>query len=242
MAKKKPIRRVDKKLEKELRHPDEFVTWVDRAYHYADDHRPLVVAGFVALFVVVAAGTGIVALIKLQAEKRHAAQYNALLEIAGTVQARGDAESIKRVDDLIADTGNKTQRARLYLTKATMLMTAKDYAAAAEAYEGALALSHRDLAQDLAAIGLAAAREMAGDPAAAGESLAGVGGPLAEAATVERVRLALAQENYGEAEALVTRLEADDPSSPAVAAARGLLKSPDDAPVEPAAEMAPIND
>ncbi|MGD2064725.1 MAG: hypothetical protein PVF51_14250 [Nitrospirota bacterium] len=238
MAKRKPVRKIDKKLEKELRQPDEFVTWVDRAYRYADDHRPLVVTGFITLFALVAAGAGVIALVERQAEKRHAAEYNALLEIADTLQADGDAASIQRVDDLIADTGDKTQRARLYLTKAAMLMTTKDYAAAAEAYEGALALAGRGLGQDLAAIGLASARVKAGDTAQAAESLQGVNGPLTPVAQVERVRLAVAQQNYGEAQAVATALETDDPSSPAVAAAQTLLKTAPAVQEIPSAEIA----
>jgi predicted negative regulator of RcsB-dependent stress response len=238
MAKRKPIRRGNKKLEKQLRQPDEFVSWVDRAASYADDHRPLVVAGFIALFTVVAAGTGIVAMVERHQEKRYAAEYNALLEIADTVQSGDDTASIKRVDDLIADTGGKTERARLYLTKAAMLMTAKDYAGAAEAYEGALALESHGLAQDLAAIGLASARMKAGEAAQADASLKGVNGPLASVAKVERVRLAIAQHNYGEAESVATALETDDPSSPAVATAQALVKETGAAPEEPTAEIA----
>jgi tetratricopeptide (TPR) repeat protein len=239
MAKRKPIRRVDKKLEKELRQPDEFVTWVDRAASYADDHRPLVVAGFIALFALVAAGTGVIALIQRHAEKRLAAQYNTLAEIADTVQTSGDAATIKEIDDVIADTGDKTQRARLYLNKAALLMATKDYTEAAEAYEGALALSHRGIGQDLAAIGLASARMNAGDATQADASLAGVDGPLAPVATVERVRLALAQHNYGEANTLVARLEADNPSSPAVAAAQSLVKEAGAPSEAPTAEISP---
>jgi len=242
MAKRKPIHRGDKRLEKELRQPDEFVSWVDRAARYADDHRPLVIAGFVAVFAVVAIGSGIIALIERYAEKRHAAEYNALLEISDTVQSGGDAASIKRIDDLIADTGGKTERARLYLTKAAILMTAKDYAGAVEAYEGALALASHGLGQDLAAIGLASARMKAGDAAQAETTLEGVNGPLANVAKVERVRLAVAQHNYGEAETLAGSLETDDPGSPAVAAAQALVKETGAAPELPPAEIAPASE
>jgi thioredoxin-like negative regulator of GroEL len=225
MAKRKPIRKVDKQLQKELRQPDEFVTWMDRLSTYADDHRPLVVAGFVGLFLLVAAGNGVVVLMEHQSEKRLAAEFTALREIGDTLDQDGGTASIDKIDDLIAKASGKSHRTRLYLTKADLLMEKGEYTKAAEAYEGALAHAGKGLNRDLAAIGLASARMKAGDPAQAEASLKGVSGPLAPVAEVERVRLAMARENYGEAEALATRLDTANPSSPAVAAAQALLKT-----------------
>jgi len=246
VAKRKPIRKVDKQLVKELRQPDEFVTWMDRFSKYADDHRPLVIAGFVGLFLLVAAGNGVVVLMEHQGEKRLAAEYKALQEIGDTLDQDGDAASIDKIDDLIAKASGKRHRSRLYLTKADLLMEKGEYSKAAEAYEGALAHAGEGLNRDLAAIGLASARMKAGDLTQAASSLQGVDGPLAPAAEVERVRLAMAQKNYGEAEALATSLETANPSSPAVAAAQALLKTRGEpaaevgtAPTEPPAAAAP---
>jgi tetratricopeptide (TPR) repeat protein len=232
VAKRKPIRKVDKKLVKELRQPDEFVTWMDRFSRYADDHRPLVIAGFVGVFLLVAAGNGVVVLMQHHGEKQLAAEYAALQEIGDN--QNGDAASIAKIDDLIAKASGKSHRTRLYLTKADLLMEQGEYTKAAEAYEGALAHAGKGLNRDLAAIGLASARMKTGDLARAEASLEGVDGPLAPAAEVERVRLAVAQHKYDEAETLATDIETDNPASPAVAAAQALLPTP----AEPAAEMA----
>jgi len=246
VAKRKPIRKVDKQLVKELRQPDEFVTWMDRFAKYADDHRPLVIAGFVGLFLLVAAGNGVYLLMEHQSEKRLAAEFNALQEIGNTLDQKGDAAAIDKIDDLIAKASGKNHRTRLYLTKADLLMEKGEYAKAAEAYEGALAHAGNELNRDLAAIGLASAHMKAGDQAQAEASLKGVDGPLAPVAEVERVRLAMAEKNYGEAEALATKLESDNPSSPAVAAAQAVLKGGgepaaevDTAPTEPPAAETP---
>jgi len=233
VAKRKPIRKVDKQLQKELRQPDEFVTWMDRFAKYADDHRPLVIAGFLGLILLVAAGNGLFLLIEQQREKRLAAEFKAIQEIGETLDRDGDAASIDKIDDLIAKASGRSHRARLYLTKADLLMEKGQYAKAAESYEGALAHAGNGLNRDLAAIGLASARMKAGDLAQAEASLQGVDGPLAPVAEVERVRLAMAQDNYGEAKTLATKLESDNPSSPAVAAAQALLKTKG----EPAAEI-----
>jgi predicted negative regulator of RcsB-dependent stress response len=242
VAKRKPIRKVDKQLVKELRQPDEFVTWVDRFSKYADDHRPLVIGGFIGLFLLVAAGNGVVALVKHQGEKRAAAEFTALQEIGTALDRDGDAAAMDKVDDLIAKASGKSHRTRLYLIKGDLLMEQGEYAKAAEAYEGALAHARKGLSRDLAAIGLASARMKAGDLPQAEASLKGVDGPLSAVADVERVRLAMAQENDGEAQSLVDKLEADYPSSPAVEVARGLLKSDEASPPEQATEEAPPSD
>jgi len=246
VAKRKPVRKVDKQLVKELRQPDEFVTWVDRFATYADDHRPLVIAGFVGLFLLVAAGNGVFLLVEHQGEKRLAAEFNALQEIGEALDQNGDAAAIDKIDDLIAKASGKAHRTRLYLTKADLLMEKGEYAKAAEAYEGALAHAREGLNRDLAAIGLASAHMKAGERDQAEASLQGVDGPLAPVAEVERVRLAVAGKNYGEAEALATKLESDNPSSPAVAAAQAVLKASGEptaevnaAPPEPPATAAP---
>jgi len=233
VAKRKPIRKVDKQLAKELRQADEFVTWMDRFARYADDHRPLVIAGFLGVILLVAAGNGVFLLMEHQGEKRLAAEFKALQEIGDTLDRDGDAAAIDKIDGLIAKASGKSHRARLYLTKADLLMEKGQYAKAAEAYEGALAHAGKGLNRDLAAIGLASAHMKAGERDQAEASLQGVDGPLAPVAEVERVRLAVAQHNYGAAEALATKLESDNPSSPAVAAAQAVLKTQG----EPAAEI-----
>jgi len=225
MAKTKRRRKIDKEIARELKQPDEFVTTMGQLQEWANTHRPAVITGLVAIFAVVALANGVASYAKSRAEQHHADEYQALKGASQTLFDAKDKEAaLTKMDSLIEATSNRTDRARLYLTKGEMLMEVKDYAAAADAFEGALAHARNDLIRNLAATGLASAEIAQGKEAEATQRLAGIDGVLAEAARVEQIRLALAAHNEGEARALFNQLEGDQPDSPAIATARQLLE------------------
>lgn len=226
MAKTKRQTKIDKEIARELKQPDEFVTTMGQIQEWANNHRPAVITGLVAIFVVVALANGVASYAKSRAEQRRADEYQALKGASQTLfDAKDKAAAITQMDALIEAASGRADRSRLYLIKGEMLMEVEDYAAAAEAFEGALAHARGDLVRNLAATGLASAEIAQGKAAEAGKRLAGIDGVLAETARVEQIRLALAQHNEREARALFNQLEGDTPASPAVAAARQLLES-----------------
>jgi len=225
MAKTKRRTEIDKDLQRELKGPDEFVTRMGQFQEWANDHRPAVIAGLVAIFAVVALANGVASYAKSRAERRHAQEYQALKGASETLfDAKDKDAAIKKIDALIASTSDRTDRSRLYLTKGEMLMEVKDYAGAGEAFEGALAHASNEIIRSLAATGLASSEVAQGKDAEAAKRLAGIDGMLAPSARVEQIRLALAKHNEGEARALFNQLEGNEPDSPAVATARDLLE------------------
>jgi len=225
MAKTKRRSKIDKQIARELKQPDEFVTTMGQFQEWANTHRPAVITGLVAIFAVVALANGVASYAKSRAEQHRADEYQALKGASQTLfDAKDKAAGITKMDALIEATSGGADRARLYLTKGEMLMEVKDYPAAAEAFEGALAHARGDLVRNLAATGLASAEIAQGKEAEAVKRLAGIDGVLAEAARVEQIRLALTQHNEGEARALFNQLEGDQPDSPAVTTARQLLE------------------
>jgi len=225
MAKTKRRTKIDKKIARELKGPDEFITVMGQFQEWANTHRPAVITGLVSIFAVVALANGVASYAKSRAEQHRADEYRALKGASQTLFDAKDKEgAIKAMDALIDATSNRTDRARLYLTKGEMLMEVKDYPVAAEAFEGALAHARNGLIRNLAATGLASAEIAQGKGADAVKRLAGIDGVLSEAARVEQIRLALAAHNEGEARALFNQLEGDQPDSPAIATARQLLE------------------
>jgi len=225
MAKTKRRSKIDKEIARELKQPDEFITVMGQFQEWANNHRPAVITGLVAIFAVVALANGVASYAKSRAEHHRADEYQALKGASQTLFDAKDKEAaITKMDALIESTSNRTDRARLYLTKGEMLMEVKDYAAAAEAFEGGLAHARNDLIRNLAATGLASAEIAQGKDADAVTRLSGIDGVLSEAARVEQIRLALSQHNEGEARALFNQLEGDQPDSPAIATARQLLE------------------
>ncbi len=226
MAKTKRRTKIDKEIARELKQPDEFVTTMGQLQEWANNHRPAVITGLVAIFAVVALANGVASYAKGRAEQHRAEEYQALKGASQTLfDAKDKTAAIAKMDALIEKASNRGDRSRLYLTKGEMLMEVEDYAAAAEAFEGALAHARNDLVRNLAATGLASAEIAQGKGAEASKRLAGIDGVLAEVARVEQIRLALAQHNEGEARALFNQLEGDSPDSPTVATARQLLES-----------------
>ena len=225
MAKTKPKTKLDRELERELKGPDEFITRMGQFQEWANNHRPAVVTGLVAIFVVVGLANGVATYAKKRVERHQAEEYQALKAASETLfDAKDEEAAIAKMDGLIAATSDRTDRGRLYLIKGEMLMEVKNFPAAGEAFEGALAHARNDLIRNLAATGLASAEIAQGKEGEASQRLAGITGILAEAARVEQIRLALANHNEGEARALLSQLEGDHPDSPAVAAARQLLE------------------
>ncbi len=225
MAKTKRRTKIDKEIARELKQPDEFITVMGQFQEWANNHRPAVITGLVAIFAVVALANGVASYAKSRTEKHRTDEYQALKGATETLfQAKDKEAAIKKIDALIEATSDRTDRARLYVTKGEMLMEVKDYPAAAEAFEGGLAHARNDLVRNLAATGLASAEIAQGKEADAAKRLAGIDGVLSEAARVEQIRLALAQHNEGEARAIFNQLEGDQPDSPAITTARQLLE------------------